>query len=106
MKNRFLITLFFSFLMLASCEKTGPYINVDTESVELGTNGEAVTVNVSANCTWSLATSEEWIKVKRGADALTLLISASKNQGTESREGTVTLKACLLYTSPSPRDRG
>lgn len=93
MKNRFLITLFFSFLMLASCEKTGPYINVDTESVELGTNGEAVSVNVSANCTWSLATSAEWIKVKRGADALTLLISASKNQGTESREGTVTLKA-------------
>ena len=93
MRNLYILIFILVTMMFISCNKNKePYINVDAECVTIDSDGKAVAVNIVSNCTWSLETSNNWIKVKRGTGDNSLLISAAKNTSPESRTGSVTIK--------------
>ena len=93
MRNLYILIFILVTMMFISCNKNKePYINVDAECVTIDSDGKAVAVNIVSNCTWSLETSNNWIKVKRGTGDNSLLISAAKNTSPENRTGSVTIK--------------
>lgn len=97
------------FLMIATalvaCKKQ-PSLELDKTSVSFTTAGSTAQVNVSANYPWTATASESWIKVKYTEGDAVLSITVSANNGTDPRQGTVTVASeDLLKTITVTQDQ-
>lgn len=82
-------------LALAACKKQ-PFLDVDKASMTVDTAGATETVTVSANNPWTASASDSWIKVKYTEGESTLTVTVSRNNDTDARQGTVTVKSLEL----------
>ena len=75
--------------------KISQYITVSPETVQLPGNGLGVTVNISANTSWTVSATESWITVTpaSGTGDGTVTISATPNKTTLARTATVSVVA-------------
>lgn len=91
--------------VLVACKKQ-PSLELDKTSVSFTTAGSTAQVNVSANYPWKATASESWIKVKYTDGNAVLSITVSTNNGTEPRQGTVTVTSeNLLKTISITQDQ-
>lgn len=82
---------------LTGCEKDpAKELLVSQSSVELGSDGAAVTVDVTANVEWTASVANgSWLQVspKKGSSSLQMQVKADANISGAERIATVTLKA-------------
>ncbi len=82
---------------LTGCEKDpAKELLVSQSSVELGSDGAAVTVDVTANIGWTASvTNGSWLQIspKKGSSSLQMQVKADANISGAERSATVTLKA-------------
>ncbi len=82
---------------LTGCEKDpAKELLVSQSSVELGSDGAAVTVDVTANVEWTASVANgSWLQVspKKGSSSLQMQVKADANISGAERTATVTLKA-------------
>lgn len=77
-----------------SCKKADPpFLEVDSEAVEIPTEGATVSVAVRSNFEWIVESDKTWAKVKRNDEKKTVDIYVSKNSLTEDREAVLTLRS-------------
>ncbi len=88
MKN--VSAVLFILLSLTACKKQ-PFLDVDKASIDVETAGATEHVTVNANYPWTASSSDSWIKVSYTEGNNVLTITVSRNNDTDSRQGSVTI---------------
>ena len=84
-----------TYTVTVSQEGATPTFNVSPESLSFTAEGGSASVTISSNQSWTATTSDAWFSISsaEGEGDATLSLSVVANTSTDSRSGTVTLKA-------------
>ena len=87
-------------------QKLDPYINVDPGTLNPYEHGECYVTDDGAETDLDLGHYERFLNTPTSQDNNITTGRIYQTVITKEREGAYLGKTCLLYTSPSPRDRG
>lgn len=89
MKKFSIFLLFMTLLLLCGC-RNATYISPDKESVNFTIDGGEENVSISADGSWSLTESPDWVTIETHDNVLTIKIA--RNESGTIREGYIELK--------------